>query len=73
MKGKQVISTIEFQDFLKSCRQFCGLLETTDSNVLVELQKSLLELYLNGLNLQTIELDSNIDFKENIDEGEFEL
>lgn len=73
MKSKQVISTKEFQDFLKSCRQFCGLLETINSNVLVELQKSLLELYSNGLNLQTIDLDSNVDFKEKLDDKEFEI
>lgn len=51
------------------------LLETNyknDSNDLVELQKSLLELYSNGLNLQTIELDSNIEFEEKLDNKEFE-
>ena len=73
MKSKHVISTKEFQNFLKSCRQYCCLLETTDSNVLVELQKSLLELYSNGLNLQTVDLDSNIDFEEKLDDKEFEI
>jgi len=73
MKSKQVISTKDFQDFIESCRKYCGLLETNDSNILVELQKSLLELYSNGLNLQTVDLDSNIDFKEKLDDKEFEI
>ena len=73
MKSKHVISTNEFQDFIKSCRQYCRLLETSNSNVLVELQTLLLELYSNGLKLQTIDLDSNVDFKEKLDDKEFEI
>lgn len=73
MNYKQVISTKEFQDFLKSCRDYCALLETDDSNTLFQLQKALLTLYVSGLNLQTIDLDSNKDFDHKLDQKELEV
>lgn len=77
MKSKQVISTIEFQDFIKSCRNYCELLELKDeidsTEYLIQLQKPLLELYSKALNLKTIDLDSNTDFEEKLDDKEFEL
>ena len=73
MKSEQAISTKEFQDFLRSCRNYCELLENRQSSKgLLKLQKFLLELYSNGLNLQTIELESNKDFGEKLDDKEFD-
>ena len=64
MKSKLVISTEEFQDFLRSCRNYCELLENKQvSASLLDLQKSLLKLYLYGLNLETIDLASNKEFE----------
>lgn len=73
MKSEEVISTKEFQDFLRSCRNYCEFMETKqNSEGLLKLQKFLLELYSKGLNLQTIELESNKDFEKKLDDKEFD-
>ena len=74
MNSKQLISTKEFQYFLKSCRNFCELLENkNDSDGLLKLQKTLLDLYTNGLNFQTIDLESHKTFKEKLDDKKLEI
>lgn len=76
MKREQLISTAEFQDFLKSCRGFCHLLEIDDSNDptdLLQLQRLLLELYSNALDFPTIDLELNVDFKKTLARGELEI
>ncbi len=76
MKREQLLSTAEFQNFLKSCREFCHVLETdrrTDANDLLKLQKSLLEIYSNALNLPTIDLELNVDFEKTLARKELDI
>ncbi|MGK0390881.1 MAG: hypothetical protein ACI94Y_003641 [Maribacter sp.] len=68
MKSEQVISTIEFQEFIKFCRSYCELLECNDeidpTKFLITIQNLLLGLYLKAVNFRTIELDLGGEFKK---------
>jgi hypothetical protein len=77
MKTNPITPTIEFQKFIKSCRNYCDLLEIKDETdsiyYLVQLQKALLKLYSNGLNLKSVDLKSNKNFEKKLNNIEFEL
>jgi len=73
MNYKNVISTDDFKSFLNSVRKFCLFIESNqDENYLIQLQHLLLEIYSNAMNLKTIELESNVEYQEKLNDQEFE-
>lgn len=73
MNYKELISTKGFRTFIISIRSYCELIESNvNENYLVNLQKSLLEIYSQAINLKTIELVSNVEFEEKLNDIEFE-
>ena len=72
---EQIIKTKEFSDFYQSALDFCEFIENykTKSKVdfLESIRQNLLCLYLAGLKLQWVDLQSNVDFDEKIDDEVF--
>ena len=72
MNYKNVISTEYFKSFINSTRKFCSYIESIQNeNYLIELQRLLMEIYTNAMNLKTIELESNVEFQERLNDKEF--
>lgn len=74
MKVEEIIKTTEFLDFYKSATDYCNFIENyskqTQIDYLKILRKKLLNLYEKALNLQWIELQSNITYDEKLHDKE---
>lgn len=72
---EQIIKTNEFSDFYQSALEFCNFIENYKAKSKVDFLKriryNLLCLYSAGLKLQWIDLKTNADFDEKIDDEVF--
>ncbi|MGE5479640.1 MAG: DUF5063 domain-containing protein [Chloroflexota bacterium] len=75
MTVEQIIKTKEFSEFYQNALEFCESIDNykTKSKVdfLEKIRQNLLCLYSAGLKLQLVDLQSDVDFDENIDDQEF--
>jgi len=75
MKAEQVIATIEFQEFIKSCRSYCEILERNEeidsTEFLIAVQNLLTQLYAKAVNFRTVELETDVEFKREIEKEKF--
>jgi hypothetical protein len=72
---EQIIQTREFSNFYKEANDFCDFIENyqskTNIDFLQAIRQHLIKLYDTALKLQWIDLQSNVDFGEKLDDKEF--
>ena len=76
MTTDQIIQTTEFKNFYKLAIEFCDFIENYPNNSLLEFLKTtrqnLLKLYDTALRLQWVELQSNVEYEDKLENKEFE-
>jgi hypothetical protein len=72
----QIIITKEFRDFYKSATDYCDHIEnyhgSSSADFMKATRQNLLHLYDTGLKLQWVDLQSNAEFDDRLDDKEFE-
>lgn len=76
LKVDKILRANEFSDFYQEASNFCEFLErdSTTSNIefLNRIRENLLNLYNKALKLQWVDLQSNIEYEDKLDNKEFE-
>lgn len=75
MKVEEILKTTEFLDFYKSATDYCNFIDNYSKQSQIDFLKiarqKLLKLYDKALDLQWVDLQSNIEYAERLDDKEF--